>query len=260
MLSWLLLLTFATVSPAAEFVSIRTPKGTEIKVSLSLPAGSKSAPLVVFAPGQSCGERPLYDYVTQALNQRGLAVVRFQYGFCVRHPDGSELPSQGLSEELDAFHAAHAYGASQAGVDGSQVAFLGKSLGSMVSYRAFQQERSASALAILTPVCTYTTDEQGKPLPEPQDVFAENYPKLGQEARPTFFLVGESDSLCLWPYMVKHLMEADFNTQAKLFPGDHGFGEKKADGTYDEEKTTSIQKQVADFTAGFLARQFEALE
>ena len=260
MLSWLLLFTFATTAPAAEFVSIRTAKGTEIQVTFSRPAGKKLAPLVVFAPGQSCGERPFYDHVTDALHQRGLAVVRFQYAFCSRHPDGSELPSAGLTEEVEAFQAAHAYGASQTGVDGAQVAFLGKSLGSVVGYRAFQQERSASALALLTPVCTYTTDDAGKPLPEPQDVFAANYPKLGQEARPTLFLVGESDNLCLWPYMAKHLMEADFNTQAKLFPGDHGFGEKKADGTCDEEKTTSIQKQVAEYTAGYLARQFEAQE
>lgn len=260
MLSWLLLFTFAVTAPAAEFVSIRTPKGTEIQVTLSRPAGKKSAPLVVFAPGQSCGERPLYDYVTEALNERGIAVVRFQYAFCLRHPDGSELPSEALSEELEAFQAAHAYAAAQPGVDGAQVAFLGKSLGSLVGFRAFQQERSARALALLTPVCTYTTDEQGKPLPEPQDVFAENYPQLGNEARPTLFLVGESDSLCLWPYMVKHLMEADFNTQAKLFPGDHGFGEKNTDGTYDEAKTTANQKQVAEHTARYLATQLEVQE
>ena len=236
---------------AAEFIPLLTPRGETILVTSSVPAGG-AVPLVVFAPGQGCGERPLYDVIGQEINKRGWAFVRFQYAYCVKDAARGQ-PSENLNDEAEDFATALAYAQKLPGVDASRLALAGKSLGSLVSYRLFRQTSAARTLALLTPVCTYTTDDNDKPLPEPRDVFAENYPDFGSERRPVVLPWGENDDLCLRETLLRNLRKTKGNYLPVEFPGDHGFNERNDKGEIDEAATAQNIRNVAEFVGDFFA-------
>lgn len=254
MLTFLLSIALGSFAHAAEFQPILTPRGEKILITVSKPAG-ENRPVLVFAPGQSCGERELYDVFRREFDRRGWIVVRFQYAYCVKDP-AKGGPSDDLSAEGEDFDTALKFARSLPGIDRSRIALVGKSLGSIVAYRSFRRQPNASSLALITPVCTYTTDDAGNPLPAPQPVFAESYPNYGEELRPVVLPFGDKDDLCLAPELFRALQVTHGNYLPMQFAGDHGFTVKDEAGKANEEATQANQAAVARFSADFIEATF----
>jgi hypothetical protein len=101
----------------------------------------------------------------------------------------------------------------------------------------FHANADAKALVLLTPICSYTTDENNNPLPEPQRVCDESYPGLKKDPRPVLMTMGDRDSLCLLNVLFDYLKDSAGNIQVSVAGGDHGFRLRKADGSVDDVKT-----------------------
>lgn len=85
-----LLLSTSLNLSAAEFAKIKTPRGSDVAVLIQLPElqpNEVPAATVIVAPGQSCNSKsPLFETFSQALLIHNIALVRFEWSYCVTDP------------------------------------------------------------------------------------------------------------------------------------------------------------------------------
>lgn len=217
----ILLLLFLALSAQAadQNISLTTARGAQIQLDI-YNAGQPS--VLVLAPGSGCGPRlDMYDRLGGAAAQNGFTLVRLYWAYCLTTPPG-KASEQGDPERED-FATALNYVRSVLGYADGQISIGGKSLGTGYSYETFAKEIALHALVLLTPVCS----EEGK------SIWEENYPGLGAERRPVFMAKGVADPLCSNEHYEEFFSARGMNFQYTLLDGDHGFGVKNPDGTYD---------------------------
>jgi len=228
-----------------ETMRITTPRGAEIDVIVHA-AASHASPTIIVAPGQSCNSKgPLFETIGLKGPTAGFTVVRFEWAYCLKDPT-KPVPSADLKNEIEDYMAVLEHTKSLTSVDPNKIVIAGKSLGSIVAYSVFRSTASAKALALLTPVCSYTTDEKGNPLPEPQSVCDEYYPEMKKDTRPVMMAVGEKDDLCILNVLFDYLKNSKGNIQVSVAGGDHGFRLKKSDGSIDEARTNRNMDTVVN--------------
>lgn len=226
---------------ASAFASVETKKlatlrGAELEVTIH-PSTAAKSPTIIVAPGQSCNSKgPLFESVGKNGPTAGFTVVRFEWAYCLKDPS-KPVPSSDLKDEIEDFTTVLDYAKTLESVDADKIIIAGKSLGSIVAYSVFHSTVSAKALVLLTPVCSYTTDDNGNPLTEPLNVCEESYPELKQDPRPILMSMGDKDDLCLLNILFDYLKDSAGNIHVSVAGGDHGFRIKKSDGNLDKPRT-----------------------
>lgn len=220
----------------AETKKIITPRGDELEITVQEAAAS--SPTIIIAPGQSCNSKgQLFEVVGKNGTIAGFTVVRFEWAYCLKDPSKPN-PSADLKNEVEDFATVLDYAKNLSSVDSKKIVISGKSLGSIVAYSIFHSNPNLKALALLTPICSYTMDENGNPLPKPLQVCEESYPGLKMETRPILMTMGDQDSLCILNILFDYLKDSNGNILVNVAGGDHGFRLKKADETLDSVRTT----------------------
>jgi predicted alpha/beta-hydrolase family hydrolase len=188
------------------------------------------ASVLLLAPGAGCGPRlDMYDPIAATARSKGFTLVRLYWAYCVAKPQGK--PTEDLSKEKEDFGAAFHYVRSDLNYPLAKIVIGGKSQGTFVSQEMFQAEKQLPALLILTPVCT---DDETDPK-NPKNVMQEAYPALESEIRIVLMAQGDQDPLCHRMHFEEFLAGKGANFSAARLQGDHGFGIKNPDGSYNAE-------------------------
>lgn len=244
----LTLLGFSSLSFAGSNLTLKTPRGTDITITQHVPSGT-DLPLIVIAPGQSCNSKgPIFETLGQMGEAQNFAVVRFEWSYCNIDPS-NPTPSENLVNEIEDFNTVLQYAKSIPSINPSKIILAGKSLGSLVAYAVFKNKPSARSLALLTPVCTYTTDDNGTPLPKPLNVCEESYPKIKDDSRPILIAMGDKDTLCLLPFLYDFLRDSEGNITTVVGGGGHSLTIKDTAGKVDQAKT---QKNIETMIGALL--------
>jgi predicted alpha/beta-hydrolase family hydrolase len=228
---------FGSVSFAsAEIKRLTTSRGAVLEVTVHA-AAAVNSPTIVIAPGVSCNSKgPLFEAVGNKGSLAGFTVVRFEWAYCLIDPTKPN-PSPDLKNELEDYFTVLNYAKTLPSVDASKILLAGKSLGSIVAYTVFQSTESVKALILLTPVCSYITDDNGNPLEKPMQVCEENYPGLKKDIRPVMMAMGDKDDRCILNILFDYLKDSSGNIEVTVAGGDHGFRIKKSDDTVDDLRT-----------------------
>jgi predicted esterase len=231
-----------------EATKIKTPRGSEVEISIHSSSDLKK-PTIIVAPGQSCNSKgPLFETLGAKGSLDNFTIVRFEWAYCLKDPS-KPIPSDNLVNEIEDFKTVMNYALTRPFVDAEKLIIAGKSLGSVVAYSVFQSTPKALGLVMLTPLCTYTTDDNGNPLPAPMKVCEENYPLMKQGSRPIYMTMGDNDSACLINVLFDYLKDSHGNVLVSVAGGDHGFRIRKSDGKLDEVKT---QRNIDSVVNGVL--------
>ncbi len=204
---------------------ITTPNGAALSVVAEFPPGDGPFPAMVLAPGQSYHMgKPVMEESARALWERGVAVFRFDWSYFTAHPQGQ--PSDDLSAEMTEMQSVIAAAVGHPMVQADQVSVGGKSLGSLVAWRAFAADQGLRSAVLLTPLLSR--------LPEgstvPQSYADEHYPGLQAEHRPVLLVAGDQDPSCA-PSIVYALAAASAGpAQVAMVGGDHAFEDQALNG------------------------------
>lgn len=191
-----ILLTIATVTllpltAIAENTTVVSVAAQRLQVIADVPAGEGKFPAVVLAPGQGYHMAlPAMEATARALVEQGIAVFRFNWAYFTTEPKGH--PSENLSKELQDLQAVVDAARKHPNVSAQNVSVGGKSLGSLVAWRAFAADAQLRSALLLTPVCSRVP--KGETLPRSE--VKENYPGFELERRPTLWISGDKDPLC----------------------------------------------------------------
>jgi predicted alpha/beta-hydrolase family hydrolase len=209
--------------PVGRLVS--TPRGAPIEVIVTWPDPARHGPgpypaLVLSSGGGYHQRLPLQVAVAQGLAAQGVAVLRFDWAYRVRHGAQGQA-SAGLLDEEEDFATALAHARADPRIDARRIAVGGKSQGTMLAWRWFARDASLRALVQLTPLCSRPA-EDGKPV---RPVAEARYPgfveSMRASGRPVLFVLGDRDPGCL----LEHLrpFAAPLGEQAHLAEvgGDH---------------------------------------
>ena len=214
------LLVLGMVAPPAALADtpiVVDAAGTPLQVIVDLPPGDGRFPALVLAPGQGYHMRlPAMAATARALSARGFAVFRFDWAYFSAVPKGQ--PSADLARELRDLQAVLAAARAHPQVQAGDVFVGGKSLGSVVAWRALAADRQLRGAVLLTPVCSRVQPGGARPMSLAQ----ENYPGLAAEQRPTLWVSGDRDPLCSPPLLYGHTQGSD-RARVGIVGGDHAF-------------------------------------
>jgi predicted alpha/beta-hydrolase family hydrolase len=224
---------------------------------VDFPSGPGPFPAVVLAPGQGYHMAlPAMQQTSAALVKRGFAVYRFNWSYWTREPKGD--PSDDLSTELRDLQRIVATARADSRVDSKRVAVGGKSLGSLVAWQAFRDDRSLTSALLLTPVCSQQVVGKGA-----ASAIAANYPDIETEPRPLFFVLGDRDPLCEPKALFRYAASAKGPVRLSVVSGDHGFNSARRDSTQGdatlERNVGLVAEAAADFAAQVEANDRERL-
>lgn len=242
------LLLFAAAHAFAQPITVPRGDGVSISAIVDLPAGAGKVPAVVLAPGQGYHMGlPVLESTARALNEQGIAVIRFNWGYFTAVPRGQ--PSADLSAELRDLQAVLAAARAHARIDAQRVSVGGKSLGSGVAWRAFVADRQLRSALLLTPVCSRIPKGENAPRPEAR----ENYPGLDAETRPSLWISGDADPLCAPALLYAFAATGQRHTRVAVVGGDHGFENRALPAAEAEAFRAVNLKAVTALIAGFVA-------
>jgi len=202
----------------AEELSIPGPNGGRLSVIADFPSGKGPFPAIVLAPGMGYHMRlPVLAETARALAAHGVAVFRFDWSYTAK-PEGR--PSDDLSKELRDLQAVLAAARRHSKVASKNVSVGGKSLGSLVAWRAFAADPSLRSGLFLTPLCGSVLKGEAVS-PEGR----RNYPGFETERRPMLFITGSSDPLCAAPALYQVAASGTGAGRVAIVEGDHGYEE-----------------------------------
>lgn len=232
----------------AQATVLQRADGTRLAALVDVPAGTARGPAVVLAPGQGYHMGlPALASTAQALQAQGLVVFRFNWAYLGAEPPGR--PSPDLSAELQDLQAVLQAARAHPRVDPQRIVVAGKSLGSVVAWRAFTADAQLQAALLLTPVCSRVPQGGGAPQPEgPQ-----NYPGLAAERRPTLWIAGDADPLCEPGALYALAASAPKRPRVAIVGGDHGFEDRARPAAEAEAFRAANLKAVAALAAVFVA-------
>lgn len=217
-----------SVNAANEELKLKTPRGAEIELSVTLPSNlTKKAPAIVIAPGQGYHkDLPLTQGLAEKASENGFIVYRFNWNYFSSQPKGT--PSEDLSKEVEDLQAVVDYAKSDKRVDLNKLVIAGKSLGTIVSYQVFVKSNLYAGLIFMTPICTDW--ETKKPVAEAY------YPALARQTRPIVIALGNEDALCSVPMLYDFLKATKGNVSVNIFGGGHGLTFEQAGDPANAEK------------------------
>lgn len=175
------------------------------------PESDVPLPCVVICPGRGYHkDLPLVKDLASRLKEEGFATLSFNWSFFT----AKTQPSQDGSAELADIDAAIEMAKGIPGVDSSRIYLVGKSLGSVYGYHAFQKHPELKACLLYTPV-----------IPEP-DLGSVYYPDLKDESRPVAFILGNKDQdNCPLGNLYAYLGEITKDIPVVVLSGGHSFEE-----------------------------------
>lgn len=231
---------------------IASPAGSQgpmrLEVIPEFPPGPGPFPAMVLAPGQGYHmESPALSHVARALVDSGVAVFRFNWSYWSQTPRGK--PSDGLSTELRDMQQVIAQARADSRVMSSSVSVGGKSLGSLVAWRALKADPALTGAVLLTPVCSQAIS----PMKPDQSIPAVNYPGIEQERRPLLFVLGDSDPLCDPKVLLRFAAEAEGGVRVSVVDGDHSFNSADLPPAQRDAALKQTLGAVSDAVARFAA-------
>lgn len=192
-----------------------TPRGAPIDVIEQRPAGTGRFPVVILGSGAGYHMRlPVLERVARALVAAGIGVYRFDWAYRVRDPEKGRF-SADRATEVEDLNTVLSIARKAPWVDRTRIAVGGKSLGSIIAWRVLRDAPDVKGALLLTPVCTPGSPPAPK---RPED----NYPAVASEPRPTAWLLGNADPVCLPAILYRHLADSK-NAQIDVLRGDHAF-------------------------------------
>lgn len=245
-----LALFICTVSlPAiADALNVTTPRGQKVEVVVDFPSGPGPFPAVVLAPGQGYPMTlPALAQTARRLVDQGVAVYRFNWAYFTRTPKGGG-PSDDLSHELEDLSAVLAVARAEPRVDRTRLSVGGKSLGSIIAWRAFSADKSLRSGLFLTPVCSRAAKGQSTPIP----VAEENYPGIAVERRPISFILGDRDPLCAPSVLYRFAANAAGPARVAVIGGDHNYENRTVKGAAADQARDRNIDAVAQLAAIFI--------
>ena len=204
----------------AEEMKVLSPYGGRVSVIADFPKGKGPFPALVLAPGQEYDMKgPALEETARSLVAHGIAAFRFNWAYFTAVPKGQ--PSGDLSKELQDLQAVLAAARRHPKVAGKRVSVGGKSLGSLVAWRAFASDASLRSGLFLTPLCGSVAKGEAAHRSEAQ----ENYPGFESERRATLFIAGSRDPLCTAPALYQFAANGPGVGRVAIVEGDHGYEE-----------------------------------
>lgn len=231
----------------AEELSIPSAHGATVSVIAEIPDGPGPHPALVLAPGQGYHMRfPALEETAKVLVRSGVAVFRFDWAYFTAEPRGR--PSKDLEKELQDMQAVISAARHHSKVDPHRVAVGGKSLGSVVAWRAFAADTRLRSALLLTPICSRIADGQSAARSEAEA----NYPGLSRQARPVLLISGDQDPLCATTVLLQFAAAGSTNTRVAIVGGDHGFESRSANPSVAEAERSRRLAAVAAVAASFV--------
>lgn len=236
------------VSAQAEALTVTTSRGAKLQAVADFPVGPGPFPAVVLAPGQGYHmARPALEQTARRLVSQGVAVYRFNWAYYSADPKTGS-PSQDLADELQDLTAVLAAAAAEPRVSPGRLSVGGKSLGSVLAWRALAADKSLRSGLFLTPICSHVL--KGKSVPD--SVADENYSGLATEDRPLLFISGDQDPLCAPAVLYRFAASSSGSARVAIVGGDHSYENRAFTGaTADEVRTRNIDS-VARLAADFI--------
>lgn len=233
-------------SVAAESIRITTPRGAALEVIADLPDGEGLISALVLAPGQGYHMAlPALQETARRMVAQGIAVYRFNWAYYTRDPK-ILVPSADLSDELQDLQTVIRLARSNPRIAPNQLIVGGKSLGSLVAWRALTQDRSIRGGLFLTPVCIDLDAKEAVPNAEG------NYPGIAGERRPVAFIAGDQDPLCSSATLYRFAAKAAGPARVAIVGGNHGFQTPALSGPAQAAAHRRSIAAVADFSANFI--------
>jgi predicted alpha/beta-hydrolase family hydrolase len=209
MLLALAMVATSAVSHAADrTVKVMWGTAQHVTAVFSYPAGTQRVPALIIASGRSGGMDTsiIKGFAGKAVRD-GMVAVRFNYTYFA----AKGTPSEGLVDEVDQFNAVIQEAMKDPRVDPKRLIIAGKSLGSVVAHRIFQQNPSYLGEVLLTPVILTLEDAQRL------------YPNLPLAGRPTVLIVGNQDvDNAPLGVVYNYLKDASRKVMLDVVAGDHG--------------------------------------
>jgi predicted alpha/beta-hydrolase family hydrolase len=217
--SVLLVLTGSNVRAESTFVP--SPDGGRLPVLIDLPRGDGKFPAIVLAPGQGYHMTlPAMAATARALTEQGVAVFRFNWAYFSTEPKGQ--PSPDLSRELQDLQAVLNAARAHPRVSAQQLSVGGKSLGSVVAWRAMVSDKQIRSGLFLTPICSRLSKGESVPKSEAR----ENYPGFEADQRPTLWVSGDQDPLCSPTVLYGFAATGPKTARVAIVGGDHGYEDR----------------------------------
>lgn len=238
----------------AEELSTLDASGTRLAIVADFPPGDGRHPAIVLAPGQGYHMAlPAMEATAKALVGQGIAVFRFNWAYFTAQPRGE--PSDDLSRELRDLQAVLAVARQHPKVAATRLAVGGKSLGSIVAWRAFTTEAQLRSALLLTPVCSRVP--KGETLPRSEA--PENYPGLVAERRSSLWIAGDKDPLCAPTVLYGFAATGPGTARVAIVGGDHGYEDRALPAAAAEAARTRNLSAVSALAAGFVAESLGTL-
>jgi dienelactone hydrolase len=233
-------------------LTVTASRGAKVDAIADFPAGPGPFPAVVLAPGQGYPmARPAFAQTAARLVAAGVAVYRFNWAYssAAAGPNAG-APSNDLADELQDLEAVIAIAVAEPRVNPEQVSVRGKSLGSVVAWRALAADRSLRSGLFLTPICSHVSKGQSEPVCMAQ----ENYPGMAAERRPLLFIAGDRDPWCAPALLQRFVADAGGSARVVIVGGDHSFENPALTGAAADEARTRNVGAVAAIAARFIAQ------
>ncbi|MCA3024865.1 MAG: hypothetical protein ING60_09590 [Rhodocyclaceae bacterium] len=243
--------TIGAQATFAEPISIATTSGGKISAIADFPVGDGKHPAIVLAPGQGYHMTlPAMESTAKALVEQGIAVFRFNWTYFSAEPKGQ--PSEDLSKELQDLLAVLAAARKHPRVLAQSLSVGGKSLGSLVAWRAFASDQQLRSALLLTPVCSRVPKGETKPKPEAKD----NYAGFDSERRPSLWISGDKDPLCAAAVMYAFAATSPGAARVAIVGGDHGYENRQLPQAAAEVASKRNITAVSVLASSFVAETF----
>ncbi len=219
---------------------VTNPRGKIVKGFIHYSDNEGASAAVVLAPGRGYNmDLPLTKGLAEKLAASGVSAVRFDWAY---YSEGGK-PSQDLKDELEDFSSVIEFLGSKIKIDANKIIVAGKSMGSVVSFKYFNQNPKPVGLMLLTPICANWYDDKGNELEKPTNGGEKNYPKLLLETRDIVFLLGDQDfDSCPIPFLYDFLKDSKGNVKTVVVGGDHGL----TIGDRNDEKLKELNQKNMD--------------
>lgn len=207
-----------TACACAETLSATTPRGAKLEVVADFPAGAGPFPTLLLAPGAGYHMAlPLLEQTARRLVEQGIAVYRFNWAYFSSTPRGKAADD--LAAEMEDFATVLKLARAEARVDPARLSVGGKSMGTVVAWRALSADKALRSGLFLTPLCSRTPTGQATP----SATADETYPGMAAELRPIAFISGDKDPLCNAAFLYGFAAKASNAARVVVIGGDHSF-------------------------------------
>jgi hypothetical protein len=189
---------------------------------------------------------PAMETTARSLTEQGIAVFRFNWTYFTSEPKGQ--PSEDLSKELRDLQAVLAVARKHPKVIADNLSVGGKSLGSLVAWRALAADSQLRGALLLTPVCSRVPKGETQPRSEA----TENYPGVEAERRPTLWISGDKDPLCASSALYGLAGTSAGAARVAIVGGDHSYENRTLPAAAAEAARKRNLAAVAALAASFV--------